>query len=439
MNEKRVRKLNKKEGEGPVAYWMSRDQRVNDNWALLFAQELANKSKQPLIVVFCLVKEFLGATVRQYGFMLKGLELVEQDLRKKNIPFYMLTGDPAKKIPAFIKKLKIGVLVTDFDPLKIKQKWKEVAAKEINVPFFEVDAHNIVPCWIASQKQEWAAYTLRPKIKKLLPEYLEKFSSVKRQTKKWKEMPKTDWKKLRKTLQLDFNVPEVDWVEPGEKEGLKMLRHFERNKLKRYSKDRNDPSKDALSGLSPYFHFGQLSSQRAALEIKGTEAFLEEVIVRKELSDNFCFYNRNYDSVKGFPDWTKKTLDEHKKDKRKYVYSLSRLEKAQTHDDLWNAAQMEMVRNGKMHGYMRMYWGKKVLEWTKSPKQALKYAVYLNDKYELDGRDPNGYTGIAWSIGGVHDRAWPERKIFGKIRFMSYAGSKSKFSIEDYISKVRKL
>lgn len=445
MNKKRVRKLNKKEGKGPVVYWMSRDQRVDDNWALLYAQELASKSKQPLIVVFCLVNKFLGAAIRQYDFMLNGLELVEKDLKKKNIPFYMLAGNPGKEIPKFIKKHKIGVLFTDFDPLKIKRKWKNEVNNKISIPFFEVDAHNIVPCWVASPKLEYAAYTIRPKIKKKLSEFLENFPKIRKQRQKWKK-PKNDWKKLRKSLKIDFKVPEVGWTVPGEKQAVFTLKKFIKTKLNKYPDDRNDPSKNGLSNLSPFLHFGQLASQRVALEVNKSkakkpakDAFLEEVIIRKELSDNFCFYNKHYDSFKGFPDWAKKTLKKHKKDKREYAYSLKQLEKAQTHDDLWNAAQMEMVKTGKMHGYMRMYWGKKILEWTNNSKTALKYAIYLNDKYEIDGRDPNGYVGCAWSIGGVHDRAWKERKIFGKIRFMSYGGCKSKFSIKDYISKVRKL
>ena len=167
--------------------------------------------------------------------------------------------------------------------------------------------------------------------------------------------------------------------------------------------------------------------------------FLEELIIRRELSDNFCFYNPHYDSFNGFPQWAQKTLNEHRKDRRPYLYSLEQFEGAQTHDELWNAAQMEMVKKGKMHGYMRMYWAKKILEWTQSPEEAVETAIYLNDKYELDGRDPNGYAGIAWSIGGVHDRAWNERNVFGKIRYMSYNGCKSKFSVKGYIEKVKSL
>ncbi|MDD5644415.1 MAG: deoxyribodipyrimidine photolyase, partial [bacterium] len=235
----------------------------------------------------------------------------------------------------------------------------------------------------------------------------------------------------------------VNWIEPGEKAALRTLRNFIKNGLPGFASQRNDPNMGAESNLSPYLHFGQISAQRAALEInkspaskEAKEAFLEELIIRRELADNYCLYNKNYDNPAGFPDWAKKTLSEHKKDKREYTYSLKQLETAGTHDALWNAAQLQMLKTGKMHGYMRMYWAKKILEWTESPEQAQKIAVYLNDKYELDGRDPNGYAGIAWSIGGVHDRAWGERHIFGKIRYMSYNGCKSRFNTAAYIRKV---
>jgi deoxyribodipyrimidine photo-lyase len=166
------------------------------------------------------------------------------------------------------------------------------------------------------------------------------------------------------------------------------------------------------------------------------EAFLEELIIRKELSDNYCYYCRDYDNFNGFPDWSKGSLNEHRKDKREFIYSLEEFEQAKTHDELWNAAQKEMINTGKMHGYMRMYWAKKIFEWSHTPEEAIETAIYLNDKYELDGRDPNGYTGIAWSIGGVHDRAWFDREVFGKVRYMNYNGCKSKFNVDAYIKKV---
>jgi deoxyribodipyrimidine photo-lyase len=235
-------------------------------------------------------------------------------------------------------------------------------------------------------------------------------------------------------------------ITPGEKAAGKALQNFLKYGINDYEERRNDPSLEGQSGLSPYLHFGQLSSQRVALEVmksnaskQSRDAFLEELIIRKELSDNFCFYNPNYDSFDGFPAWARKSLDEHRKDKREYRYALEQFEHAGTHDDLWNAAQNEMVIRGKMHGYMRMYWAKKILEWSESPEEAMETAIFLNDKYELDGRDPNGYTGIAWSIGGVHDRAWGERPVFGKIRYMSYHGCKSKFDVKAYIEKVNNL
>ncbi len=249
---------------------------------------------------------------------------------------------------------------------------------------------------------------------------------------------------MRKTLDVDRCVSAVDWIQPGEKSARRALRQFIREKLPRYDEMRNDPTKDGQSNLSPYLHFGQISAQRVALEVSKTrghkesrDAFLEELIVRRELSDNFCFYNADYDNFEGFPDWAKKTLNDHRRVRREYIYSLEDFENATTHDELWNAAQVEMARTGKMHGYMRMYWGKKILEWTKSPEEALEIAIYLNDRYELDGREANGYTGIAWCIGGVHDRAWPQRAIFGKVRYMSYNGCKSKFNVSAYIEKYR--
>jgi len=448
MKEKRVRILNKgSEGSGPVVYWMSRDQRAADNWALLFSQELAIQRKSPLIVVFCLVPQFLGATIRQYSFMLKGLQETDKNLKEKNIPFFLLTGSPEEEILKFRAQHKTGVLVTDFDPLRLKRAWKKAVLSKIPIPAYEVDAHNIIPCWIASPKQEFAAYTFRPKVKRQLAEFLDDFPSLRKHPFSWERRVKdTDWTAIRKSLEVDRAVWEVEWIKPGEKAALQALHHFVEHKLSNYDRKRNDPSQDGQSHLSPYLHFGQISAQRVAIEtkratssVKDRAAFLEELIVRRELSDNYCFYNPHYESFQSFPDWTKKTLDEHRGDKREYLYSLEQFETAQTHDELWNTAQLEMVKTGKMHGYMRMYWAKKILEWTKTPEEAQKIAIHLNDKYELDGRDPNGYVGIAWSIGGVHDRAWFPRPIFGKIRYMSFRGAQSKFDVKAYISKVNNL
>jgi deoxyribodipyrimidine photo-lyase len=447
VNRKRLRPLNRaRPGQGPVVYWMSRDQRVRDNWALLYAQELALSLGRPLGVVFCLAPAFLGATLRQYGFMLKGLKEVARDLAVLNLPFFLLAGEPAQELPRFVTEQRVGAVVSDFSPLRLVRDWKSAVAERIAVSLEEVDAHNIVPCWVASPKGEYGAYTLRPKLKRQLPEFLEDFPTLSRHPVGWEgARPEIPWEKLPATLAVDAAVPEVTWLLPGERRARAALDHFLEHRLPFYGERRNDPTQDGQSDLSPYLHFGQLAAQRVALEVEGRpghdasrEAFLEELIVRRELADNYCFYQPHYDTFAGFPAWAQKTLNQHRRDKREKLYTLEELEWGRTHDELWNAAQREMVQRGKMHGYMRMYWAKKILEWTDSPEEAQALAIYLNDKYELDGRDPNGYAGIAWSIGGVHDRAWFERPVFGKIRYMSSKGCRAKFKVEAYQDKTRK-
>ena len=442
INPHRIRLLqNGIEDKGPVIYWMSRDQRVHDNWALIFAQHLAMENKKPLGIIFNLLPDFLEATIRQYGFMLKGLKEVEMELFKYNIPFFLIQGNPESEIPKFIRKYNASVIVSDFDPLRIKRILKREVAKKIEIPFYEIDAHNIVPCLYVSNKMEFAAYTLRPKIHKSLPEFLDEIPSIKKMKKVESfTSDKIDWGMVEYSLKINREVKEVDWIKPGESTATFSLKNFLENKFERYSEDRNDPNKIALSNLSPYLHFGQISAQRVALTVQqlfqhsaSASTFLEELIIRRELSDNFCYYNLSYDSFDGFHNWAQETLNKHRKDKREFVYSLAEFEQAKTHEDLWNAAQSELLTSGKMHGYMRMYWAKKILEWSKSPEEALRIAIYLNDKYELDGRDPNGYVGCAWSIGGVHDRAWTERPVFGKIRFMNRNGTARKFDVKAYI------
>jgi len=427
---------------GPVVYWMSRDQRVNDNWALLYAQELATRRAAPLAAVFCLAPRFLESGSRQYNFMLAGLKEVEQSLSRLGIAFWLLYGDPGVEITQFLEDCGAGALVSDFSPLRISRGWKNAVAAQITIPFHEVDAHNVIPCWHASVKQEWAAYTFRPKVHRLLGEFLIDFPPLKRQKIRWPGEMENDWKRAEASIEAE-SVADANWLVPGEAAARAVLDEFLSRKLSGYDEYRNDPTKDGQSNLSPYLHLGQISAQRAALQaLSGStdaSAFLEELVVRRELADNFCCYNPEYDSVNSFPDWAKETLRVHQNDRREYIYSLKELERAETHDDLWNASQKEMLCRGKMHGYLRMYWAKKILEWSESTADALHAAIYLNDRYELDGRDPNGFTGIAWSIGGLHDRAWKEREVFGKVRYMSYNGLRSKFNVPAYIKKVEAL
>jgi deoxyribodipyrimidine photo-lyase len=443
VNKKRIRILKKgHEREGHILYWMSRDQRVFDNWALAHAIELAENNDQTVIVVFALAPAFPGATWRHYDFMLKGLRKVDEQLTRLNIPFYMLLGEPSETLPTFIRQHRVSRMVTDFDPMRIKRTWKEQIISTIDIPVDEVDAHNIVPCWLTSDKAEYGAYTLRPKITRLLPEFLDEFPPLVRQHEPLHKH-RINWEVISISLNTDHSVRPVEWLTPGENGAKTMLDRFLDNRLDSYAILRSDPNEQGTSGLSPYLHFGHLSAQRIALEInclttrnESTDAFLEELIVRRELSDNFCFYNPDYDNVKGFPAWARTTLDEHRKDPREFLYSVEQLEQGKTHDTLWNAAQKQMSGTGTMHGYMRMYWAKKILEWTSSPEDAFKNALYLNDKYQLDGRDPNGYAGCAWSIGGVHDRAWGERPVYGKIRYMNRKGCERKFDVDKYVKKV---
>lgn len=376
---------------------MARDQRVEDNWAFLFSQRLAIKNRVPLHVIFCLTDKFLGATLRHFVFMLKGLEEVSNDCHKLNINFHLLRGQHSVEIPKFVKSNGMGALICDFSPLRIHRGWVESIMKALpgDVPLVQVDAHNIVPIWIASGKQEYAARTIRNKINTKLEEFLTEFPPVIKHPHKASSGPgKIDWKSVLKSLKVDESVAEVKWIQAGYQNAAGVLESFINQRLSIYATQRNDPTVNALSNLSPFFHFGQLAPQRAVLEVSkhkkkyktGVEAFCEEAIVRRELSDNFCFYNENYDNFNGLTDWAKITLNAHRKDTRPYLYTRKQLEEGKTHDDLWNAAQNQMRVEGKMHGFLRMYWAKKILEWTKTPEDALSEAIYLNDRYSLDGR-----------------------------------------------------
>lgn len=436
MNSKRIRGLNTKTTsvKGPILYWTERDQRLHDNWALLHAQNLALKAGTPLGIVYILSERFLDCTWRHYFFILQGLKELELACKAKGIAFFLLLGEPDEVLPAFVESKGIAHVVTDFSPLKKPREWREKIAEKIAVPMDEVDAHNIVPCWLASNKQEFGAYTLRPKLHRMLPEFLDDFPELKKHPHAW-ESPEVDFAAAEAFAKVDRSVGPAPHFTPGEKAAHKALKYFLSEVLPNYAEGRNDPNQKALSNLSPYFHFGQLSPQRVALLTQDHESFFEELVVRRELSDNFCFYNPHYDSTQGFANWAKETHAVHRQDPRDYLYSEEELEKAQTHDPLWNAGQNQMVQEGKMHGYLRMYWAKKILEWTSSPEEALRIALKLNDKYELDGNDPNGYVGCAWSIGGVHDRAWFERPVFGKIRYMNFNGCKRKFDVNAYINQ----
>jgi len=438
----------------PVLYWMHREHRAHDNWALLHALHEADRLNAPCAVVYALAPAFLGAGARQFGFLLRGLEETAATLAGFGIPFILLRQSPETAIPEYARAVNAALIVTDFDTLRLKRHWLQRVREAAPCPVTEVDGRNVVPCLAVSGKREYAARTLRPKIHRLLDEFLDDFPAPHAPAAPWPfGVPATDWNVLRHAACADAAVPEVPppfGPAPGEEAALHTLRTFLAQRLPLYAQ-RNDPNADALSRLSPYLHFGMLSAQRAVLETlaharsgegsripaEAREAFLEELVVRRELADNFCLHTPQYDSVEAFPDWARATLDKHRKDPRPYAYDLPALEDARTHDPLWNAAQTQMRRTGTMHGYLRMYWAKKILEWSATPEEAMRHAVFLNDRYFLDGRDANGYTGIAWAMGGVHDRPWQERAIFGTVRYMNYAGAGRKFDVPRYVRRMQ--
>ncbi len=431
-------------GCGPVVYWMDRDLRFTDNWARLYAQQEALIRQKPLHVLIVIEADQLKNPTLQTRFKIQGIAELLPQSRSLNIRLSIIAGTLSKTVIAYSLAVESHLLVTDFSPLHIKKKALSDIVQEIKCPLVEVDTHNIIPVWIASPKKEYGAYTIRPKIHRLLPDYL------------------TDLPVLKPHPHEPFNCDEIiqrhafdefsESLQQYTRDGCgiflsgptaaeQQMKSFMRKRLAGYDTLRNNPNEEGQSGLSPYLHFGQLSPQRLAFSVSSAaadkaakESFLEELIVRRELADNFCFYEENYDTFAGFHPWAQQTLNEHRDDIREYCYTLKQLENAETHEDLWNSCQRDLVNNNKLHGFLRMYWAKKILEWTGSPEEALHTANYLNDKYSIDGCDPNGYNGTAWSIGGVHDRAWAERKIFGKIRYMNERGCRRKFNVDQYIA-----
>lgn len=423
---------------GPVICWLRRDQRAHDNWALLHAQDLALHLGQPLLALVIMEPGALGATHRHDAFQLAGLQETAGQLAAHGIPLAVTMGEAVTAVSDLAQVLQAGAVVADLAPLRHDRQAESLVAERLTVPLHLVDAHNVVPAWRVSDKQEYAARTIRPRIQRQLPEFLTEFPVLRPHPHAWPgRLSAPDWAGMLAASD-DHAGPPLTWCEPGPTAATAAMERFIERGLAAYDTARNDPTVAGQSELSPYLRYGQLAPQRVALaasrsEATGREAFLEELVVRRELSDNFCLHNPRYDDVEGFPAWARQTLEEHADDPREHLYEVDRFEEGTTHDPLWNAAQTELVVRGKMHGYLRMYWAKKILEWTRDPGEALDVAVGLNDRYSLDGRCPNGYVGCAWSIGGLHDQAWRERPVFGKVRYMNQNGCRRKFRVDRYI------
>lgn len=428
-----------------VLYWMQSSQRTEWNLALEYAVRQANKMNQPLLVYFGLT-QYPEANLRHYHFMLEGLKEVETSLAARGIEFILILKSPEQGVLEYAKDASLCVV--DVGYLRPEQDWRNDAARNMRCPLIQVESNVIVPVRIASQKEEYAAFTFRPKISKQLNKFLQPLSqtepnvpSTNRQWSTQLELEKP--KEIISQLSLEVSVKPVHYLHGGTSTAKRHLKNFIATQLDNYHLLRNDPYRKIQSNMSPYLHFGQISPLFIALQIQATKspgkaAYLEELIVRRELSINYIHYNQQYQALQGLPQWAQRTLRDHRTDPREYNYPIDAFEQAKTHDPYWNAAQREMVVTGKMHGYMRMYWGKKILEWSKTPEQAFATALYLNNKYELDGRDPNSYTGIAWCFG-KHDRPWKERPIFGKIRYMNDQGLQRKFDIDRYVQQINQL
>lgn len=427
-----------------VVYWMQRAQRAVDNPALDTAIEAANILGKPVVVFFALVS-YPNANWRHYQFMVEALTDTAARLAKRNVGF-VLRRHPDSDLAAFCTEARASLVVGDENPLREPERWRQELARKLHVPFWTVDADVIVPSKLLV-KEQFAARTIRPRIHALLPKFFAPDAEPKprvvwKVTRGLRSLSTTD--DLLDGFPLDRSTRPVAALRGGTDKALKALRQFITQRLVSYAAQRNEPALAGTSQLSPYLHFGHIGPRTVALAVRDAgapaadrDAFLEQMIVRRELAVNFVRYNPRYDSLGSAEPWALRTLREHAHDPRPYVYTERQLENAGTHDPLWNAAQRQMVLAGWMHGYVRMYWAKKILEWSPSAETAFDIAVRLNDRYELDGRDPNGYAGIAWAVAGKHDRAWgPVRPIYGMVRYMSFASTSRKFDSKAYIAQI---
>ena len=435
-----------------VVYWMQRAQRGVDNHAVNLAVEIANELGLPLVVYFAGISNFPHANLRHYVFLQQGLVDVEKDLAARNISFVMRRA-PNESHVRLLDDVKAAICVGDENPMREPARWRQELAEQIDIPFWTVDTDVIVPSKLI-EKAQYGAYTIRPRLYRLLPEYLVPYENPHARV-AW-NMPKGfDADSVHSDITagwvgLDRSVGPVKAWKGGTHAGLARLKLFAGKLLGDYETTRNKPEVDGTSALSPYLHYGHVGPQTIALAVakaaednpkltSAKESYFNELIAWRELAINFVWHTNKYDSAECAEDWAKKTIAEHARDERERIYTIAELEGAQTYDELWNAAQIQMVEQGWMHNYLRMYWAKKILEWTPNVDAAMQACVYLNDKYFIDGRDPNGYAGIAWAILGKFDRAWGTRPVFGKRRYMSGASTGRKFDSKLYIRQMQAL
>jgi len=451
IEKTRIRSLSEREHRPGryVLYWMQQSQRASWNPALEVAIAEANERRLPVMVGFGLMDGYPEANLRHYAFMLEGLKETEASLRDRGIPMVVRHGRP--DAVALEVAEEAALVVCDRGYLRHQKAWRARVAQKARCPVLEVEGDVVVPVEVASDKDESAARTLRPKLHKVWDDYLRPIDEQKVEAPAphpplKSDIDLSDVDQALRRLGLDASVKPVRRFVGGTGEARRRLDDFIGAKLKGYAEGRSEPAAYQCSMLSPYLHFGQISPVEIALAVRQARpggdddrrAYVEELVVRRELAMNHVNFSDDYDLYQTLPAWARKTLAEHRGDERRRRYSRRELEAAKTHDRYWNAAMREMVHTGYMHNYMRMYWAKKILEWSSTPEHAFKTALALNNRYFLDGRDPNSFANVAW-VFGLHDRPWTERPVFGKVRYMNAAGLERKFDMEAYVAAVDRL
>ncbi|MBA2441346.1 MAG: deoxyribodipyrimidine photo-lyase [Rubrobacter sp.] len=447
VQDERVQRLNDREvaDGGYVLYWMQASQRARYNHALEYAVQRANGLGQRLLVVFGLMDGYPEANLRHYRFMLEGLRDARERLEERGIKMVVRRGSPDDV--ALELGEEASVIVCDRSYLRNQREWRERVGREARCEVVQVESDVVVPVELASDKKEYAARTLRPRIHAHRDEFLVELepTPVEEQSVNM-SVDGLDLSNLDGVLDemsIDRSVEPLSHLfVGGATEAGKAMERFLRENFGSYVENRNQPQTDDVSHMSKYLHYGHVSPVELALTVKGSgapqesiDSYLEELIVRRELSMNFVFYTPDYDAVSCLPGWARQTLEEHREDEREYVYTRGQLEDAGTHDEYWNAAMKELRYTGYMHNYMRMYWGKKILEWTETPERAYETTLYLNNKYFLDGRDPNSFANVSW-VFGQHDQGWKERPVYGKVRYMASGGLERKAKPKEYVEKV---
>lgn len=441
----RIRNLNERERRADgayVLYWMQEAQRARGNAALEMAIRGANKYGLPVLVCFGLMDGYPEANARHYAFMLDGLADCAAELEARGIAFAVRRGMPGDV--ALDLSADAAAVICDRSYMPAQREWRQALADAATCPVVQVETEVVVPVDVASDKSEYAARTIRPRIHRVWDEYLVPLDETEPETNAdglaiGSDFDLSDPAAVLDALDLDRSVKPVKRFRGGRKAALDMLDRFVDDVLDGYAKGRNEPSAAQTSFLSPYLHFGHVSPVETALAARGSGngstddrgSFVEELVVRRELAMNYANFAPGFETYDALPDWARKTLSEHAGDEREYVYDRATLEACETHDPHWNDAMREMVHTGFMHNYMRMYWAKKILEWSATPEEAFDTTLALNNKYFLDGRDPNSYANVAWCFG-LHDRAWTERPVFGKIRYMNANGLNRKFDMKAY-------